>query len=125
VPPTDSPVARRVLEEFDDLVQIGAGGRELSDEGGNGSIAAGTPSGGGTGGAERSAAGPRFVKVMPTDYRRVLNEQAAAAAVASSNGDGPHEEPAAVGVSANGDGPAEVESVNGERFSRGAQQEPR
>jgi len=122
---TDSPVARRVLEEFDDLVQIGAGGRELSDEGGNGSIAAGTPSGGGTGGAERSAAGPRFVKVMPTDYRRVLNEQAAAAAVASSNGDGPHEEPAAVGVSANGDGPAEVESVNGERFSRGAQQEPR
>ncbi|HWI06930.1 MAG TPA: hypothetical protein VNT54_05390, partial [Solirubrobacteraceae bacterium] len=46
---TDSPVARRVLDEWDTLL-------------------------------------PRFVKIFPTDYKRVLAERAAAEAAASNGG---------------------------------------
>ena len=65
---TDSPVARRVLEQFEALL-------------------------------------PRFVKVMPTDYRRVLDAQAAAVLTRPRNGDTPAAEHAVVAVAANGDGP--------------------
>ncbi len=77
---TDSPVARRVLERFEELL-------------------------------------PRFVKVMPTDYRRVLDAQAAAEGAASTNGDTPAGAPATATVAVNGDAP----SANGdgaERFAR-------
>ncbi len=68
---------------------------------------------------------------MPTDYRRVLDEQAAAVA---RNGDVPSEAHAAVAVSANGDAAAVADaasngdgaSANGdgaERFAREPSQE--
>ena len=85
---TGSPVAARVLEQWDALL-------------------------------------PRFVKVMPTDYRRVLDAHAAAALAAAANGDGPHDEPAPVAVAANGDAAANGASAPGERFTRESSQEPR
>jgi glutamate synthase domain-containing protein 3 len=50
---TGSPVARRVLDAWDDLL-------------------------------------PRFVKIFPTDYKRVLAERAAAEKAASNGGGPPH-----------------------------------
>jgi glutamate synthase domain-containing protein 3 len=50
---TDSPVGRRVLDEWDELL-------------------------------------PRFVKIYPTDYKRVLAERAAAEAAASNGAGPPH-----------------------------------